>query len=140
MFTVVWGIPFLLVGNYMVWGRFLMDAWRKRRTYYALTSQRAFVLQEAWTWRIRVSYLKDIALVEREGNEIGTIWLGPKYPLARPKGSKQKTRSTSRFSFDDVPVFADIDDVDSVHRLILDLQAKLRGQQSHGRTLTHNYP
>jgi hypothetical protein len=32
-FHVVWAIPFLLLGNYMLWGRFLWDAWIKRRTY-----------------------------------------------------------------------------------------------------------
>ena len=42
----LWGIPFLVAGNYMVWGRFLVDGWLKRRTYYAITSRRAFLLQE----------------------------------------------------------------------------------------------
>jgi hypothetical protein len=34
LFMALWGIPFLFVGNYMVWGRFLVDTWLKRRTYY----------------------------------------------------------------------------------------------------------
>jgi hypothetical protein len=45
-FLVLWGIPFLAIGNFMVWGRFFHDAWLKRRTYYAVTNRRALILQE----------------------------------------------------------------------------------------------
>jgi len=31
LFMELWGIPFLVMGNYFVWGRFLQDAWLKRR-------------------------------------------------------------------------------------------------------------
>jgi hypothetical protein len=40
IFMVLWGIPFLVIGNYMVRGRFLHDAWLKRRTYYGITNRR----------------------------------------------------------------------------------------------------
>jgi hypothetical protein len=138
VFMALWGIPFLVVGNYMVWGRFLVDAWLKRRTYYAVTSQRVLVLQEGWRRKTSTTFLEAIPTIEREGTGTGTLWFGPKYPIVATRGRKR--RDMSRFSIGDVPVFADIEDVDSVHRLIIDL----RGQFSRGSTsapiLTYRSP
>ena len=38
---VLWGLPFLMVGLYMILGRFIYKANRKRRTVYGLTERRA---------------------------------------------------------------------------------------------------
>ncbi len=43
-FFVLWGIPFVLVGLYMIFGRFIYKARRKRRTYYAVTDRRVLSL------------------------------------------------------------------------------------------------
>jgi hypothetical protein len=48
-FLALWGIPFILVGQYFIWGRFLRDAWLKRRTYYAVTNRRVIAIQEGRT-------------------------------------------------------------------------------------------
>src|SRR5882724_2877356 len=37
-FGMLWGIPFVLIGQYLIWGRFLHAAWLKGRTHYAVTS------------------------------------------------------------------------------------------------------
>lgn len=97
----LWGIPFLLIGNYMVWGRFFVDAWLKRRTYYALTDRRALIVQQGWKTKIGTTYLESIPSIEFEGDSIGTIWLGPKCPVIAPRG--KRTRDMSRFSVGDVP-------------------------------------
>ncbi|HKS96366.1 MAG TPA: hypothetical protein VJV74_09560, partial [Terriglobia bacterium] len=66
------------------------------------------------------AFLEAIPSVSREGSEIGTIWFGPKLPVFGSRGSA--TRSMSRFSLDETPVFVDIEDVDGVYRLVLDLK------------------
>jgi len=134
IFMELWGIPFLLIGNYMVWGRFLVDAWAKRRTYYAVTNRRVLVLQEGWRRKTSTTFLEAIPQIEREGTATGTLWFGTKYPILAAKG--RKTRDMSRFSIGDVPVFADIGDVDSVHRLIMDLRARI-GRASISPILTY---
>ena len=40
-FFVLWGVPFVAVGLYVIFGRFLYKASRKRRTVYGLTGTRA---------------------------------------------------------------------------------------------------
>lgn len=40
---MIWGIPFVLVGLYFIFGRFIIKKRRKISTVYALTSSRAIV-------------------------------------------------------------------------------------------------
>jgi hypothetical protein len=121
-FMVLWGIPFIVIGQYIIWGRFLYDGWLKRRTYYAVTNRRVLVIQEGWKRKTAWSYISSIPTVQREGSQNGSLWFGDKYPIFGGRG--QKTRGMSRFSLGDVPIFADIDDLDSVYQLVLGLREK----------------
>lgn len=129
IFMALWGIPFVVIGQYMIWGRFVYDGWLKRCTYYGITNQRLIVVQESTKRRSCSMYLEAIPSVERDGSFTGTLWFGSKYPLVA--GSGRRSRSVnSRFTVGSVPVFADIDDADSVYRLILELSNKARSHQS----------
>jgi hypothetical protein len=82
----LWGIPFVLIGQYMIGGRFLVDAWRKRRTSYAVTNRRILLLQEGWKRKTKLVFLESLPELSYEGTSIGTVWLGPKFSpsVARP--------------------------------------------------------
>jgi hypothetical protein len=124
-FLVLWGIPFVAVGQYLIWGRFVLDAWLKRRTYYCVTDRRVLLLQEGWKRKTQFSFLESIPEISREGELTGTLWLGPKLPVLG--GRRSPTRNMSRFSIGaPVPVLTDIDDLDDVYRLILDLRERAR--------------
>ena len=73
-------------------------------------------------------YLEAIPAIEREGTETGTLWFGKKYPVIAGRG--QKTRSMSRFEVSDIPVFADIDDVDGVQRLVQERRENARRESN----------
>jgi hypothetical protein len=121
-FFVLWGIPFIVMGQYMIWGRFFYDAWLKRRTYYGLTTRRVLVLQESWSRKTSSIYVDAIPTITRDGERTGTIWFGPRSTVF--SGRKRGTQSMSRFHVGDVPVFADIDDVDAVYQMVTDLRDK----------------
>lgn len=42
-FFVIWGVPFVLLGLYFIFGRFIVKGRRKRITAYGLTDRRAIV-------------------------------------------------------------------------------------------------
>jgi hypothetical protein len=63
----IWGIPFIVIGQYMMWGRFVYDGWLKRRTYYGVTDRRLVVVQEGTKRKTCSMYLDAIPSVERAG-------------------------------------------------------------------------
>jgi hypothetical protein len=72
LFVRLWGIPFLLVGAYLVAGRFFVDAWQRTRTVYAVTDRRVIVVSGVFT-RCTTSHalrtLPAITLSERHNGE-----------------------------------------------------------------------
>ena len=55
IFGVIWGIPFVLIGQYFIWGRCLYAAWKKKRMHYAVTDRRVIVVQNGGTRVYRLS-------------------------------------------------------------------------------------
>jgi hypothetical protein len=135
-FFVLWGVPFVLIGQYMIWGRFIYDGWLKRRTYYGITNRRLVVVQESSRRKTCSMYIDAIPSVERDGGSIGTLWFGAKFQVSA--GGGQRTRNLSRFYVGNVPVFADIDDSEYVYRLILDLSEKARSRAAEPAGVFHS--
>ncbi len=128
-FMALWGVPFVVIGQYMIWGRFFVDSWLKRRTYYAVTNRRILILQEGWKRSTRFSFLESIPELTCEGSVTGTLWLGTKLPILGSRRSS--TQSFSQFATSGpVARLVDIDGVDSVYRLILDLREQAGKQTS----------
>jgi hypothetical protein len=48
-FFRLWGIPFVIIGLFMIFGRFFWKRFNKRRTLYALTESRAIVVRGSAT-------------------------------------------------------------------------------------------
>jgi hypothetical protein len=44
-FFVLWGVPFVVAGQYFIWGRFFYKRWDRARTVYGVTSERVLVLR-----------------------------------------------------------------------------------------------
>ncbi|HUH96284.1 MAG TPA: hypothetical protein VLZ89_02935 [Anaerolineales bacterium] len=82
--AMIFGIPFLLVGLYIIFGRFFLDMEQRRRTYYALTNERAVIvggLLHHTIKSISIKYLPEISVSIRRNGQ-GTITFGASHPLA----------------------------------------------------------
>ena len=93
LFFSLWGVPFVAVGLYMVFGRILVARLEARRTFYAITDRRVLIVTGAFRSRIVEMALDDLppAQLERSGQDLGTITFGttvnairmpPGWPLA----------------------------------------------------------
>jgi hypothetical protein len=80
LFFALWGVPFVVIGQYLIWGRFVYDGWLKRRTYYGFTNRRLVVVQEGTRQKTCSMYLDAIPGVQRDGESVGTLWFGTKFP------------------------------------------------------------
>ena len=84
LFFTLWGIPFVLMGLYITIGRFFVDARRRARTTYAVTSDRILIstgFLSMTTRTLDVRALSDVTLDERRDGS-GTITFGRTYPRA----------------------------------------------------------
>jgi hypothetical protein len=79
LFFRLWGVPFVLVGVYIVIGRFVIDAMARARTRYAVTDRRVLIasgLLRKSVHAINLRGLTEMEIVEgRRGR--GTIIFGP---------------------------------------------------------------
>jgi hypothetical protein len=82
-FMALWGIPFVLVGLYMMLGRFFLDAMQRGKTYYGITNQRVVILTDLLGAKLRsfpLTNIGEIGMAERSDGS-GTITLGSSDPL-----------------------------------------------------------
>lgn len=84
-FFMLWGIPFVLVGLYFVFGRFLVDAQMRGGTFYGVTSERVIIVSGLFTRQIQSLQLRTLSAISltQYGDGSGCITFGPQYPMAQ---------------------------------------------------------
>jgi hypothetical protein len=78
-FFMLWGIPFVCVGLFFVFGRFIADARSRARTYYGVTGERILIVSGLFaqqTKSLQLRTLTDVSLTQRSDGS-GTITFGP---------------------------------------------------------------
>ena len=83
-FLVLWGIPFVLVGLYLIVGRFFFEAKQRAHTFYAVTNERILIVTGVFNRKVKslnLRTLSDISLTEGKNNE-GTISFGGGSPFS----------------------------------------------------------
>jgi hypothetical protein len=117
-FGLIWGTPFVVVGQYMIWGRFVYRRWKKQRTYYALTNRRALIIEEGLRNRASSSaYFENLAIVDKRVRRdgIGSISFGGPVTNEWQWGKNNPPRP---------PTFDDVDGADSVYQIAARLQSQ----------------
>lgn len=80
----LFGLPFVIIGLYMIFGRFFYDAKRRSKTFYGLTDQRAIIITGLLGHSIKslnLATLSDVNLSEKS-DMTGTITFGQDNNLA----------------------------------------------------------
>jgi hypothetical protein len=116
----LFGSIFVLVGQYLIWGRFVYEWWRKKRTYYALTSRRALIVEEVFGRKTSSAILETMLLIEKRVRKdgIGIISFGGPVRTKFQFGSSHYQPK--------YPTFYDVNDADALHNMALRLQDRAR--------------
>jgi len=117
-FLTLWGAMFIVAGLYLVAGRFLVDAWIRSGTCYAVTDRRILIARGAPFRRftaIHLAALEEIHLSERT-NGRGTIRFGHEESVWGARG--RNGFGTWSAALDPTPQFLAIDDARRVYDLI----------------------
>jgi Bacterial PH domain len=80
----LWGIPFVLVGLYMIIGRFFADARQRAQTYYGITNERVVIVSGLFQRQVKslpLRSLPEVTLSER-GDRSGSITFGASPAMA----------------------------------------------------------
>ena len=74
----LFGIPFVVIGLYMIFGRFIYDSKKRGKTFYGLTDQRAIIVSGLFGKNVKslnLRTLSDVSMSEK-ANGYGTIIFG----------------------------------------------------------------
>jgi hypothetical protein len=120
VFMLVFGGFFVVIGLYIVAGRFAVDARRRAGTVYGLTDRRAIIITGGRVQSVDLRNLGDVTLRERPDGS-GTLVLGPTFPTY---GMIQGVSwpGISQFM---PPTFELIEHVREVHRMLRDARDAL---------------
>lgn len=121
---VLWGIPFVIISQYLIWGRFLYASWKKKRTFYAITNRRVLVVQNGWSRITASAYLDTLPALVKE-------------TAAGKTGSLRFAASESSWlslfgwkiwdnmSIGTNPEFLDLEDVHTVYNIVSELRGNI---------------
>jgi len=115
MFLMIFSLPFILVGLYLIFGSIIYKNYQKKRTYYAVTNQRVIILINSFNKKVESKLMSQIPVlnktIKKDGS--GTIQFDN-------TGYKSIGGDSYRI---EAPSFNNIKDVDTVYRMISDLRS-----------------
>lgn len=101
----LFGLPFVAIGLYMIFGRFLVAKREAERSVYVLTDRRVIQLVGAFKQTLTEIALRDlppVSLTEQSGG-LGTITFGAlAYPFRMPAGWPTMGQYTRPFAFESI--------------------------------------
>ncbi len=125
-FFGLFGIPFVLVGLLLVFGRFIIDAKQREHTVYGITTGRIIIKSGVVRKTITSLDIRTLTNIEvrEKGDGSGTIYLGMRNAVNRiPEGMEWWPGAKTLPSLNLIP------DVRQVYRKIMDVQEKSRQRE-----------
>lgn len=119
-FFKLWGGACVLIGVYIVIGRFFVDSWRRSHLYYCLTDSRILIASPNSCRTLALDSLGEIMLEEAKHGQ-GSIAFGREQAAVGPNGAWQFLSGTPA-----VPTFERIPEAGRVFAAIREAQKRQR--------------
>jgi hypothetical protein len=103
IFFPLFGVPFVLVGLYFIFGRFFVDAWLRRRIWYGITDRRALIIITGSNRKVTSFDLRSIGEVNflQHSDGSGSLVFGPTVVQYRRRA--WNSGMTQANAFDHIP-------------------------------------
>lgn len=88
------GVPFVLIGLYMIFGRFFYDGWVRKNTFYAITNQRVLIRtggRTASLSSLNLAAIPEITFQEHQGGR-GSLFFASIAPFMAQFSSRYRSR------------------------------------------------
>lgn len=125
-FFPLFGLAFVLVGLYFIFGRFLYKIWKRKHTHYAVTNKRILVLTQLRRRDVQAAFINAIPSVNKSirSDGVGTLRFGGSSLMTLMSSMYANTGMDffGPFSGGDAPAFFDIKDANRVYQLVTDLR------------------
>lgn len=116
----LWGVPFVVIGVYLIFGRFFVRHRILKATRYAITDERVIEVSRSLTGaqRMKSVWLRSYPPIDKKigGNGRGTLWIG-QFPVGRSFAADPGWPGAGRMTTNGV-IFADIGDAAEVAALL----------------------
>jgi hypothetical protein len=125
----LFGIPFVCVGLYFIFGRFIFKCYLQKRTYYAVTNKRVLIITNTRNKNLTAEFIDRIPTINKKSRRdgSGTLIFGNYSPFHSMYGnSGMNSFSSHRNAM--APSFDNIEKVDHVYNLINSIR---KGQPSN---------
>ena len=114
VFMQLWGIPFVLIGLYIIFGRFIGDALLRGKTFYGVTTQRILIVSGFFARNVRSFNLKslpDISLTEKSDGT-GSLYFAPfLFPMLQFSGGGWPGRRAGLPAFEMIERARDVQNI-----------------------------
>jgi hypothetical protein len=123
IFFPLWGVPFVLIGLYLIFGRFIFDAKKRASTFYGVTGQRIIIVSGLFSQTIKslnLRTLTDISM-DQKNDGSGTITFGATNPMTGFFGRSSWPGAYQSLS----PAFDMIENASEVYRVITEAQKEV---------------
>jgi len=123
----LFGIPFVIIGLYFIFGRFIYKKWKKRRTYYAVTNKRILILTNTTSKKVMAEFIDNIPVINysQKSNGVGSIRFG-NFNFMTDMYENTGMDFFSGFLGKSTPTFFDIDNVKEVYNIVNEIRNKNR--------------
>ena len=116
-FFVLWGMPFVAIGLWLMVGRFFTDARSRAKTFYAVTEKRVIFVKSGKNQQVTSLDLKSVGDITfaQHGNGRGTILFGVSFPY--PQAAKMYAGAARQGK--NIPMFNQIERAKEVYDQIM---------------------
>ncbi len=119
----LFGIAFGCVAFYMIIGRFFFKAWKKKRTFYAVTNSRILIVTETFGRQLQAQFLNQTPVISKSigPNGIGLLSFSPTggFGLTYGNTGMEFVRRQKGYG---ILVFYDIPQAEMIYQMICQLR------------------